>query len=350
MSGTVITIEKALQLEQPIFVDMRSPGEYNEAHIPTAVNVPLFSDKEREHIGKVYHSQGQAAARFLGLKYVSPRLPDLVKQLQELAGKGQLVVYCWRGGMRSRSICSVLELLQVPYLRLAGGYKAFRKHVVETLEQPPRQQVVVLRGLTGVGKTGVLKRLRQLGEPAIDIEGLASHRGSVFGHIGLARQPSQKMFENLLFWELHTLRSFPYVLVECESRRTGRVMLPKPFFEAMQLGPQILLYDKLENRTQRLIAEYTEMQLDEEKIQQLTQAILRLKQRLGGKLVRQLVDYLQRGELEAVVESLLTDYYDPLYGYEDHPCDKYDLCVCTQDMNAAVAAIADWCRATYRGE
>ncbi|AFQ44671.1 tRNA 2-selenouridine(34) synthase MnmH [Desulfosporosinus meridiei] len=315
-----INVEELRNLDKPILIDVRSEGEYAEATIPGAFNIPLFNNEERAEIGTTYTQTSPSLARELGLNIVSPKLPNLVNQVGELAKKGPLVLFCWRGGMRSKSIATVVDLMGIPIYRLQGGYKAYRNQVVEYFQKKLPFQVVVLRGNTGAGKTELLKRLRADGYPAIDLEKLANNRGSVFGAMGLGEPPSQKKFEGLLYEELASLRDFSYIIVECESKRIGRVSLPASFYTEMQEGIQILQYDNLENRVQRLILEYTSVP---NAIQEIRIALERLIKTLGHIKVNELKTLLDTNCLDKFTELLLVDYYDKLYAYPNEPNSNY---------------------------
>ncbi|SDG90834.1 tRNA 2-selenouridine(34) synthase MnmH [Desulfosporosinus hippei] len=315
-----INVEELRNLDKPILIDVRSEGEYAEATIPGAFNIPLFNNEERAEIGTTYTQTSPSLARELGLNIVSPKLPSLINQVGELAKKGPLVLFCWRGGMRSKSIATVVDLMGIPIYRLQGGYKAYRNQVVEYFQKKLPFQVVVLRGNTGVGKTELLKRLRADGYPAIDLEKLANNRGSVFGAMGLGEPPSQKKFEGLLYEELASLRDFSYIIVECESKRIGRVSLPASFYTEMQEGIQILQCDNLENRVQRLILEYTSVP---NAIQEIRVALERLIKTLGHIKVNELKALLDTNCLDKFTELLLVDYYDRLYAYPNEPNSKY---------------------------
>jgi tRNA 2-selenouridine synthase len=316
-----IQVSELKTLDHPILIDVRSEGEFDEATIPGSVNLPLFDNQERSQVGTIYTQSSPSLARELGLSIVSPKLPDLVKKVEELSRKGPLVLFCWRGGMRSKSVATVAELMGIPVYRLQGGYKAYRNQVVEFFQNTLPVKVVVLRGNTGVGKTELLGKLRSEGYPAIDLEKLANNRGSVFGAMGLGEPPSQKKFEGLLYEELDILKDFPYVIVECESKRIGRVTLPNSFFSAMQQGIQILHCDSLQNRVERLIREYTSVPDAREEIRT---ALERLVKTLGHTKVQELRSLLETDRLADFTEQLLVEYYDKLYAYPNGPSSEYD--------------------------
>lgn len=341
---SVISLDDALKLGNIVYVDMRSPGEYAQGHIPGAVNIPLFSNEERATVGTIYKQIGVEDAKQQGLSIVSAKLPLIVSEIRSLYKSGRtVIVYCWRGGMRSKSVVTILELMGIRAYQLLGGYKAYRRHVLEKLSNFPLQpQVVVLCGSTGVGKTTILKRLIEQGIPAIDLERLANHRGSAFGQIGLGRPQTAQNFDALLLNELVRLNEQSYLVVECESKRIGNVYLPDPLYDAMQRGIRILMTADMDIRVRRLIAEYTDLfNVDQDVIRG---SINTLRRRLGEKKTDWLLDKLDFGQLNEVVETLLKDYYDPLYGYENASDDRFNLVVDVNDMEQAVEQISNYLR------
>lgn len=295
---------------QPI--DVRSPAEYRQAHIPGAINVPLFSDGERAIIGTVYRHEGVDAAKILGIKMVAPRLPDMVEKMLAAAAGKRILLYCWRGGMRSCSIAAFLEALKYPVFQLNGGYKAFRQFIFR-YHQNKRISVpvFVLNGLTGVGKTRVLQILQSRGYGALDLEGMANHRGSVFGAVGLGEPRTQKDFDALLAYALMDYEDAPYLIVEGEGKRIGKVSLPDYLYTAMLQGSHILLEADLPVRVERIVNEYYGRQDTKE---ELVAAVGMLQRRLGKAKVEELrAKILQDRYHEAVLE-LCRDYYDQLYG------------------------------------
>lgn len=335
-----ISVEELENLENPVLVDVRSEGEYLEATIPGALNLPLLNNEERAQVGTTYTQISPALAREEGLQFISPKLPSLVKQAKKWLEQGPLVLFCWRGGMRSKALATVLDLMGVSVYRLQGGYKAYRKHVHDFLEQEPPLKFVVLRGNTGVGKTEILTQMRQEGYPVIDLEKLANNRGSVFGDLGLGASPSQKTFEALLYEELGRIRAkgHSYIIVECESKRIGRVTLPVKFHNAMQQGTQILVYDLINNRIKRLVKEYTEIP---EAIPQIRAALLRLDKNLGHKKVEEYNVLLDENRLADFTENLLA-YYDALYGYPNEPSLDYDFGISQRYPEQAIRELEDY--------
>lgn len=345
----LIKIQDALNLRQPLFVDLRSPLEYAQAHIPGARNLPLLEDEERATIGTVYKNDSPQHAVERGLSLVAPKLPAIYSLLKEWGAEREIVLYCWRGGMRSNSISQILSVLGLSHYRLAGGFKAFRQLVLEELARPVTKEIIVLHGLTGVGKTEILQRIRSEGGPALDLEGLASHRGSVFGHVGLDKQPSQKHFEGLLFWEMRRLGKFDRLMVECESKRIGNIHLPPAFFQAMESGRRILIYDSPANRVKRLIATYINKE-SAVNVEHLQLALSHLKKGLGNAMVERLTEALADRDFETVAYELLECYYDPLYSYPAGPAEGYDMCLDAGNLEACVAQLKSLLTVTNGGK
>lgn len=344
----IISLADALKLEDPLYIDMRSPSEYQQGCIPGAINLPLLDDEERGEVGTTYRTVGPDQAKQQGLSIVSGKLPDLVSQIREYHKTGRtVVVYCWRGGMRSKSVVSVLDLMGISAYQLVGGYKAFRTHVLESLTSfPLRPAIVVLSGSTGVGKTTMLKKLMQAGVPVIDLEALANHRGSVFGQVGLGRPQTAQNFDALLLSELSGLNNQPYIIVECESKRIGNVYLPEVLYQAMQKGKKILAQASVETRVSRLIEEY--MDIYNHRQEEILGSIAQLAKRLGNTRTNKMLEDFTAGRVRDVVRTLLVDYYDPLYGYEKADPSGFDRIVDAEDMDKASSEIIDYLN-TLRG-
>lgn len=336
-----INIEEAFKLEKAIFIDVRSEGEFAEATIPGAVNIPVLENEERAAVGTLYHQAGPEQARRLGLKLVAPKLPQKLKAVDQLAGEQDLVVFCWRGGDRSRVMSSLLDTMGYNVYRVVGGYKAYRQYVNAYLDREElTQKAVILHGLTGVGKTEVLAMLKERGLPALDLEGLAEHRGSVFGKVGLPPSPSQKTFESAIVKFFTTIGEDSIFIVECESRRIGKLLVPNPLMASIKNGIRVLLYAPIDRRVKRLQDIYTSG--TESNINELQMAITSLEKRIGRNKVDSLNSMLAEGNFEPVIIYMLKYYYDPLYKYPEGPDPEYELCVDTTDINQAVHNIVDF--------
>jgi tRNA 2-selenouridine synthase len=316
MSELQIPLERALALRErgALLVDARSPAEYAEATIPGALNVPILDDAERAEVGTLYKQAGKQAARRRGVELVAPKIPALIELVAAArqAGSPPAVVFCWRGGMRSLALTQFLELAGIPARQMAGGHKAFRGLVREFFERGEWGRLIVLRGLTGVGKTGLLHALAADGYPIVDLEGLANHRGSAFGHLGLPVQPSQRMFEARLWEELRRVPPDGYALAEGESRHIGRLSLPPRVYQALQTEVSVWVEASLETRVRNILADYPAR---DELRAEFARPIQALKGRLGRQAVEELLALLDRGAWEELVHELMVRYYDPLYRY-----------------------------------
>jgi len=334
-----IDFASALKLSDPLFIDVRSESEFEEDHIPTAVNIPIFNDEERKHVGTVFKHNGPEEAKKLGLTIVSPKLPHLVNLIEEAGMGKEIVLYCWRGGMRSKSLATILDLMNINVFRLNGGYKKYRQWINNYFQQDFFPfEVVVLHGLTGTGKTNIIRKLADQGASAVDLEGLANNRGSVFGNVGLSSQPSQKLFESLLWFQLHKYGQKEYIIVECESKRIGKVTLPPSLYSGMKNGKHILLFDSLDHRIERILTEYkADLYAND-----LIHALDKLKNRLGNEKVLSLHQMIECGSFHPVVETLLVSYYDPLYNYPNHPSSEFDLNVNSFDENQGTKEIVEY--------
>ncbi|MGE5415290.1 MAG: tRNA 2-selenouridine(34) synthase MnmH [Acidobacteriota bacterium] len=335
-----IELNDALCLKKARYIDVRSPDEYQDAAIPGAINLPLLGNSERQEIGIIYKQEGPQAARNRGLELIGPALADLVARIQQEAADGDVVLYCWRGGERSKAVSQLLNIMHVSGYRLIGGFREYRRHVVRRLAELPTGKVVVIHGLTGTGKTEIIQHLRQMGHPAVDLEDLANHRGSVFGSVGLGDQPSQKEFDNKLLLELDWAEKFGYVIVESESRKIGKLFLPEKLFDGMKNGLHVQIYDTIYGRIRRLQKEYVDNQRIQEN--ELLLAAQGLERYIGKKKVSQLEELINGKKFPDAIEILLVDYYDPLYGYKSEPDESFDLNVDGNDSERAAEVLTEW--------
>lgn len=301
-----IPAKKFLELAESIpVIDVRSPSEYNSGHIPGAVNIPLFNDSERKVVGIKYKHEGRIPAILEGLKLSAPSMADKLFRALSLAEKGKLLVHCWRGGMRSEAMAWLFSLGDIETMVLEGGYKSYRKHILECLSE--RRKMIVLGGLTGSSKTHILKYIKSTGIQVIDLERLANHKGSAFGSLGQPAQPSTEQFANMLFVEWKRNDSnFPF-WVEDESRNIGTVFIPESFFENMQDSPIIVLMMDLRLRLPRLIEEYSTFPPEA-----LRESIIKISRRLGGDNTRDAITAVEQGDFSKAIEITL-GYYDKAY-------------------------------------
>lgn len=328
MASEKTHIEQFLELAKkcPV-IDVRSPGEYSHAHIPGAFSLPLFTDEERKVVGTAYKQQSREQAIKIGLDFFGPKMRKMVEEVENIvsgfgcsAGNAKpetrnpktILLCCWRGGMRSAAVAWLLDLYGFKVYTLAGGYKKFRNYVLESFNET--HHLKILGGYTGSGKTEVLNNIIDSGEKFIDLEGIANHKGSAFGNIGMPKQPTQEMFENLLAIELYSKsinNELPpqrnIIWIEDESQRIGLVNIPNAFWKNMRQSQIYFLDIPFEERLRHITKEYGA--LDK---QQMINAINRIKEKLGGLNAKAAIQFLEEGNTEESFRILLK-YYDKSY-------------------------------------
>jgi tRNA 2-selenouridine synthase len=332
-----LSIEDFLKLAQqyPVF-DVRSPGEYNHAHIPDAISLPLFTDEERKVVGTAYKQQSREAAIKIGLDFFGVKMRKLVEETEKIVGSWQLakgkgqtakselptanfvLLHCWRGGMRSAGVAWLLDLYGFKVYTLVGGYKAYRKWVLQQFEK--EYPFTIIGGYTGSGKTLLLHQLQQQQKNIIDLEALANHKGSAFGSVGT--QPAQEMFENLLAEKLdagykildieaHQKSAIQYpqssIYLEDESQRIGNIQIPMPLWNTMRKSPVLFLNIPFEERLNYITEEYGKG--DKEK---LVNSIIRIQKRLGGLETKNAINFILEDNYKESFRILLS-YYDKWY-------------------------------------
>jgi tRNA 2-selenouridine synthase len=322
-----INIADVFELNWPV-IDVRSPGEYEKGHIPGTHNVPLFSNEERAHVGTVYKQQSKEAAIKAGYQYVTPKLQHFIDCAKNLAPDGKVVVHCWRGGMRSRSFAQHLSDNGFGEVKIAtGGYKAYRNHVLNAFEQ--KAELMVLGGYTGSGKTPILYELKKAGHQVIDLEGLAHHKGSAFGGIGQAEQPTVEQFENQLYEVWRQLDLNAPIWIEDESHNIGAVKLPMPLFRQIRTSTLYFIDIPREERVKHLVEDYAAC--DKEK---LAASIQRISKRLGGQNVNEALNLLEQNQFDQVAFITL-HYYDKSYTKGMNMRNSPKLKLPLRDTNAA---------------
>ncbi len=305
-----LSIEEFLvKAEKHPVLDVRSPGEFSHAQIPGAHSLPLFTDEERKVVGTSYKQQGRQPAIKIGLDYFGVKMKSMVEEVEKIMGTGQdaagnalpargvVLVHCWRGGMRSAGVAWLLDLYGFEVFTLTGGYKAFRKWVLQSFEKD--YSMKILGGYTGTGKTAMLQELKKQGHPVIDLEGLANHKGSAFGGIGQPPQPSVEMFENLLARELWRNKEKTFWL-EDESQRIGILNIPPVFWRSMRTQPLFFVDVPFHERLLYIMSEYGHC--DKER---LLLSIERIQKRLGPLETKNAIAHLKKDETELYFTALL---------------------------------------------
>jgi tRNA 2-selenouridine synthase len=287
-------------------IDVRSPAEYEEGHVPGAVNLPLFSNEERHIIGTLYKQNGKQVAVKKGLEFVGPKMHGFVDQMEALQSDNTLKMYCWRGGMRSSSMAWLAGTMGYKTLLLKAGYKSYRRLMETIFDQ---FHIILIGGETGSGKTEILYELSNLGEQVVDLEGLANHKGSAFGAIGQQPQPSNEQFQNMVIDAfLHANVDLPLFL-EDESSAIGKVGLPTKLWKKMSKSPIIRIQLAPKERIKFLVKEYGAQDKS-----LLAHTIAIISKKLGGLATKQTLQNLQDGNIAAVAEALLV-YYDKSYRF-----------------------------------
>lgn len=285
--------------------DVRSPLEYARGHLPGSVSLPLFTDNEREQVGIAYKREGRQEAVSLGLDIVSTKINSYIDTvLDRLKGKYAKVL-CWRGGMRSESVAWLLHTTGIPTVVLDRGYKAYRKWVHAVIERPLSYRVVA--GLTGTGKTKLLRQLQSDGEQVLDLEHLANHRGSVFGALEKTSQPTTEQFENSIAHVLSKYNTAHPVWVEDESRIIGSCHVPEALFARMQRAPLHIVECPLHARLENLYLEYGNKDSDA-----MIACIQKIRKKIGGERSQEAISLLQQGRWRDSA-AIVLQYYDAAY-------------------------------------
>ena len=293
-----------------VFVDTRSPAEFEADHIPEAINIPIFDNEQRKIIGIQYKKDPDKAFE-VGYEIYNKELPRITEEIQKIDKDRKVVIYCWRGGMRSKAITELVCSLGYECYQLDGGYKQYRAHARQSLgSYNPPFRLIVLYGLAGAGKTEIINSI----EPSIDLEGFAQHRSSIFGAVGL-KPNTQKMFESLLYRRLLELKDENHVFIEGESRKIGDLFIPESIFNAMKKGIAVRVDCPVNLRAERLVKDYM-THGENEKVREL---VISLKQFVSGKVVQDVLDHMDNGDYRRAIEVILEKHYDIKYGHYIDP-------------------------------
>lgn len=295
-------------------LDARSPAEFLHGHIPGALNLPVLSDEERAIVGTAHARSGPEGAVHVALELIGPQLASKLGRARSLTPRRhEVLLHCWRGGMRSRALAWLLETGGYTVHVLEGGYRAYRRHVRAAFSRP--QRICILGGMTGCGKTDILQQLAARGCQVIDLEGLANHRGSAFGGVGMGEQPTNEQVENALHAQWACLDPARPVWLEDESRRVGTVTLCGEFFQRMEAAPLVLVELPLEARVDRLVRMYAETTPDGPQVQALVDAFARIRERLGSEKCARCQEAVRCGDYASAVRLSLA-YYDKAYTWQ----------------------------------
>ncbi len=311
-------LEKFRSFKGPL-IDVRSPDEYYKGHMPNSINIPLFDNDERSIIGTIYKKEGRQKAVIEGLKFFEKKMELLLDNLfmsidsyKTITKKNDnelfIRIYCSRGGMRSQSIAWLLEKFKLNLVTLNGGYKMYRRWVLDSFSK--KLNIVVIGGKTGTGKTRLLSLLEKNKYQTIDLEGFACHRGSTFGGLGMKDQPSNEKFENMIAEKLYSFKCSNNIFVEAESANIGKCKIPHEFFNQMKNSRRIEILRSESNRLDELIDTYSVFKKEE-----LQESVLRIKKRLGPQRTKIALESINSEKWDLVCKSVL-DYYDKCYEYE----------------------------------
>jgi tRNA 2-selenouridine synthase len=293
-------------------IDVRSPSEFAEDHIPGAINCPVLDDQERIRVGTMYKQVNAFEAKKVGAALVAKNIAKHIEQhFLDKPREWKPLVYCWRGGNRSGSMAHILAKIGWPVVQLDGGYKNYRQHINEALPAiAPHIQWRVICGTTGSGKTRLLQTLQRQNAQVLDLEELAAHRGSVLGHLPSQGQPSQKMFESSIW---HCLRHFDFdrpVFVESESKKVGNLRVPDAIIETMRASPCIALELPTEQRVALLMQDYLHFVDAPEALNNRLDCLVSLH---GKDKIQEWKDLANQEQMHTLVRELLEKHYDPAY-------------------------------------
>ena len=289
--------------DQPV-LDIRSPAEFARGHIPCAISFPLFSNRERAEVGILYKKAGRNVAFKKGLEIVGPKMKMIVERAEELDSE-HLRIYCWRGGMRSKSMGWLLEQAGFSVTILQGGYKTYRRAQLEYFGQA--LPLVVISGYTGSKKTQLLHQIEKNGGQMVDLEGLANHQGSSFGNQRTTGQPTTEHFQNLVFEAFRSCDLDRMIFIEDECFRIGKVNLPERLHAQKERSPHIVIKVPKAERIGFLVQDYG--QLSQGK---LIAAIRGISRKLGGKETKRAIEFIESNTLDQAADIVIS-YYDKQY-------------------------------------
>lgn len=303
-------------LDNIVLVDVRSEGEYKNAHIPGAINIPILNDDERREVGTLYDRVSYDLAKIKAVEYAAKKLPELYQKYLELEKTcDEIVIYCDRGGYRSTVLEKTFRALGMHISKLSGGYKVYRRYVMEKLDEYfERIKVLTLYGLTGTHKTYIIRRLEEDGIKVLDLEKYANHRGSIFGSVGLNEKVSQKMFDSYIYEAIKDYPDAMYI-TEGESRRIGDIVLNEKLYSKMLDSDKILIEASLDERAKNICEDY----LPSENKEEIIETFEEFKKFISKERYEKYTAMLMEGEYTELIKDMMKSYYDPKYSFK-----KYD--------------------------
>ena len=303
----VISIDEFLiQLKKStLIIDVRSPSEYHQGHILGAINIPLLDDESRKIVGTTYKQEGKDKAVLMGFELEGKNFSNKINQLLNHQKSGNILVYCWRGGLRSNIMSWLFDKAGFEVSLLKGGYKSFRNRCTEVFNFP--YNLLILGGQTGSGKTRILHQFKENNIQVVDLEGIANHKGSAYGGLGMKEQPTQEQFENSIALVLLSMNAKNYIWVEAESIMIGKNQIPNGFFEQMRNGTFLNLHLDKELRINNIINEYSHFDKN-----LLINATKKIEKKLGGLAYKNCIEALEKQDYSLWIDYLLV-YYDKAY-------------------------------------
>lgn len=303
-----------------ILIDVRSPSEFADDRLPGAFNLPVLDDTQRAEVGTIY-KKNPFQAKQIGARIISKNISSLLETVENMSQNfsvrdAEFLVYCWRGGMRSRSLFTVMDLIGYRTRILDGGYKAYRRQVMQYFNSDLNQEFIVLHGPSGSGKSELIRFLKAEGHPAVDLEEIANHRGSALGFLG--EQPSQKFFESRLFTELYKWRQCPFIFLEGESRKIGKLHLPDFIYKKMLHSKKLWVELPPEVRAERLALEY------DASADTILESLKRIRRYFPSEIFEKIEELIKRDERKKAAEILLTEHYDRFYRVHFNPGKRED--------------------------
>lgn len=302
-------------------IDVRSPSEFDEDHVPGAMSLPVLTDEERAQVGHTYKQVSRFEARRMGAAFVARNIAHHIEtSLANRPADFAPLIYCWRGGMRSNAMALIFNQIGWQARTLEGGYKTYRRHVQEDLYEGDLPfRFILLDGNTGTAKTAIINKLQDNGLQAIDLESLAEHRGSIFGGFGLGEQPSQKLFESRLWKALAGCDPKQPVFLEAESNKIGLRVIPPALWTAMSGSPSIEISAPVSVRAQHLVRTYPELLENETR---LNECLEQLKSFVGKPMIDRWRDLARKDAFEALASELMEHHYDVTYQLSRSQADR----------------------------